>query len=246
MQARNIEGEGAATARTTAGPGAITPRTGSQPRVKVVLIDDHKLVRAGMRMLLEGSGGCEIVGEAEDATEAYAAVESAKPQVVVCDVSLQGVQGHSIVREIHRRNPEVRILMLSMHLTQEHVAQALDAGAIGYACKTESPTELCEAVVRTAQGHPYLSPGLSRFVLDEYLRQRRGGAARQGPLDVLSTREREVFGLIVKGMRNAEIATNLCISRRTVESHRGKIQQKLNLASLAEVFLFAARHQLLE
>jgi two-component system response regulator NreC len=185
-----------------------------------------------------------VVGEASDAREAYQVVGDKHPDVVVLDVSLPGVNGIAATRELVRREPHAHVLMLSMHAGEDYVAQALAAGATGYALKDQSAAEVIEAIRAVARGQAYLSPRISRFVVDDYLRLRRGESARTGPLAALSVREQEIFDLLVRGFSNDGIAGQLCISVKTVETHRAHILHKLRLHSIAELVRFAARHDL--
>jgi two-component system response regulator NreC len=208
------------------------------------LVDDHQLFRQGLRTILAKEGDLTVVGEASDAREAYQLVVDAHPDVVVLDVSLPGVNGIAATRELVRREPHAHVLMLSMHSSEDYVAQALAAGATGYALKDQSAGEVVDAIRAVARGQAYLSPKISRFVVEDYLRLRRGDTARTGPLAALSVREQEIFDLLVRGFSNDGIAGQLCISVKTVETHRAHILHKLHLHSIAELVRFAARHNL--
>jgi two-component system, NarL family, response regulator NreC len=211
----------------------------------VVLIDDHKLFREGLRALLARQPDLEVVGEAADASEAYGVVHDRDPDVVVVDIALTGASGISITRELRRARTDRKILMLSMYMNEEFVADALDAGALGYVGKDQPSDDLVSAIRAVAHGQSYLAPRLSKLVVDDYLRMKRGEEGPRGPLDPLSNREREVLELLLLGHSNESVAHQLCISRRTVETHRAHIFQKLGLKSVAELFRFAARHSLL-
>lgn len=212
----------------------------------VVLVDDHQLFREGLRALIELERDLRVVGEAGDARAAYDAVEAFHPDLVVLDMSLPGSSGVTVARELRRRNPREKILALSAHLSKHHVTEALDAGVLGYASKDQSAVQILEAMRQVADGVAYLAPDISKVVLDDYVRRRRGDRVGGGPIDALSTREKEVFELLVRGFANAGIATQLSISRRTVETHRAHILAKLGVHSIAEVFLFAAQHGLIQ
>jgi DNA-binding NarL/FixJ family response regulator len=214
--------------------------------IRIALVDDHKLFREGIRALLATDPDLEIVAEASRADQAYSAIEEANPDVVLLDYFLPGIAGPTVAREILRRDEDRRILMLSMYLDEDRVAQALEAGALGYASKDQSARELIEAIRAVAEGERYLAPPLSRALLEDYLRIRRDGQRAATPLGALTAREKEIFELAVRGLSNEAIAQHLSISKRTVETHRGRILRKLHVHSATELVRFAARHGLLE
>jgi DNA-binding NarL/FixJ family response regulator len=214
--------------------------------IRIALVDDHRLFRDGVRSLLARNADLEVVAEASRADEAYSAIDETKPDVVLLDYFLPGVAGPTVAREILRRGEDNHILMLSMYLDEDRVAQALEAGALGYASKDQSAPELVEAIRAVARGDRYLAPPLSRALLEEYLRIRRDGTRAATPLGALTAREKEIFELAVRGLSNEAIAQHLTISKRTVETHRGRILRKLHVHSATELVRFAARHGLLE
>lgn len=214
--------------------------------LKLALVDDHRLFREGLRAMLRSQADLQVVGEAADATEAYAMVDATHPDVLVLDLALPGATGVTVAREILRRNPGLRILLLSMFTDEEHVSQALEAGVAGYAAKEQSAEEVFEAIRTVASGNSYLSPLISRFVLEEYMRLRKGGDPSRAPLRALTNREREIFDLSVRGLSNDSIASQLFISKRTVETHRGRIMRKLGVHSAADLVRVAAKHGLLQ
>jgi DNA-binding NarL/FixJ family response regulator len=211
--------------------------------MRLALIDDQQVFRDGLRSLLLGHADLEVVGEASDARQAFAMVADTRPDVVVLEVSLPGLDGIAASRELVQRTPGVRPLILSRHRGEDFVARALAAGALGYACKAQPATEVLEAIRAVGRGESYLPPGLSRFVLDDLLRRRR--RAPDGPLGHLSAREREVFTLLVRDLNNDDIARQLCISVKTVQTHRARILKKLHLHSIVQLVRFAAVHDLL-
>ena len=213
--------------------------------LSVVLIDDHRLFRDGLRTLIEQQGDLKVVGEAEDARNAYPIIESTHPDVVLMDVALTSTSGIATTRELLRRMQDVRVLMLSMYGEADFVSQALSAGANGYALKTQSSGEILDAIRAVARGEMYLSPLISRTVVEDGLKLKRGENGQAGPCHELSPREREVFDLLVRGFSNDSIAQSLCISVKTVETHRARILKKLKLHSLVELVRFAARHDLI-
>ena len=214
--------------------------------MRLVLVDDHRLFREGLRALLTTQPDLQLVGEAGEAQDAYAIVDQTRPDVVLLDVALPMASGVSVAREVLRRQPQQRILALSMFDDEEHVAQAFEVGVLGYASKDVSPTELFGAIRCVAQGQAYLAPGISRVVLDECMRLRRTGRSPETPLHSLTQREREIFDLAVRGLSNHDIASQLCISKRTVETHRGRIMRKLHVHSATDLVRLAARHGLLD
>jgi DNA-binding NarL/FixJ family response regulator len=211
--------------------------------MRLALVDDERVFRDGMRAILSGHADLEVVGEAGDARSAFSVVASARPDVVVLEVSLPGIDGIAAARELKTRAPESRTLILSRHRGEDFVARALHAGACGYACKAQPATEVLEAIRTVGRGDSYLPPGVSRFVLDDLLRRRR--RAPDGPLGHLSIREREIFALLIRDLTNDEIARQLCISGKTVQTHRARILKKLHLHSIVQLVRFAAVHGLL-
>ena len=214
--------------------------------MKLVLVDDHRLFREGLKALLTTQPDMQLVGEASEAQDAYAVVDRTRPDVVVLDVALPMASGVSVAREVLRRQPQQRILALSMFADEEHVAQAFEVGVLGYASKDVSSTELFGAIRSVAHGQAYLAPGISRVVLDECMRIRRAGHGPDTPLHALTQREREIFDLAVRGLSNQDIASQLCISKRTVETHRGRIMRKLHVHSATDLVRLAARNGLLD
>jgi DNA-binding NarL/FixJ family response regulator len=214
--------------------------------IRVALVDDHRLFREGLRALLGTQPDLQVVAEAEDAREVRATVEAAEPDVVVLDYMLKGVAGPSIVRDLLERDEKRRVLVLSMHLEEDRIAQALAAGALGYASKEQGADELFTAIRTVASGEPYLAPELSNFVLDDYVRMQRDGKRNTTPLAPLTPREKEIFEFVVRGLSNDAIAQTLAISRRTVETHRSRILHKLHAHSVTDLMRFAARHGLLD
>ena len=212
--------------------------------LNLVLIDDHDLFRDGLKALLRREPDLAVVGEAGDAREGYATVERARPDVVVVDLGLPGINGVGVVRELKRLHPSQRALVLTMHAENDFVQQALQAGACGYALKQQSSRELVAAIREVGAGRYYLAPAITRFVVEEWLRAQRGDKVSSGALALLSAREREVFDLLVRGYSNEGAAAQLSISVKTVETHRGHILKKLRVHSIVELVRFAAKHNL--
>ncbi len=208
--------------------------------LKLAVIEDHPVFRAGLRAVLTRENGLQIVAEAADAREGYAAVEASQPDLVLLDDTLPGSDGLTAAREMLRRNPGRRVLMVSALIEESAVADVLATGALGCYGKEQSIEDLIEAVRAVADGRTYLPPGVSAQAIEA--RRRRG---RMGPLGALSAREREVFDLLVRGFNNEKVAAPLEISRRTVETHRSRILKKLKVHSAVELIRLAARHGLL-
>ena len=208
------------------------------------LVDDRELFREGFRMLLSSQADFAIAGEANAVPHAYEAIEARRPDVTIVSSDLGGIGGNAITREVVRRLPEAKVLMLSSRRDDDGVHQALAAGARGFALKQQPSAQVFEAVRAVALGHVYLAPAISHLVLQDHLRLRRGETTQAGPCDALSRRERDVFELLVRGHTNRRIARMLGISPKTVETHRAHVLRKLGVHSIVDLIRFAARHQL--
>jgi len=208
--------------------------------IRVLLADDHALVRHGFRMILAAQPDMEIAGEAGNGREAVELVQKLKPDVVVMDVTMPELNGIEATRRLIEISPRTRVLALSMHKDAVYVREILRAGARGYLLKDSADTDLLAAVRAVAKGEGYLSPGVSDAVLSDYRRH------VTNPLDLLTSREREVLQLIAEGKTNKEIATSLNLSVYTVEAHRGRLMEKLNLHSTGELVRFAVRSGLID
>jgi DNA-binding NarL/FixJ family response regulator len=207
--------------------------------LRILLADDHTVVRQGLRKVLEERSDWQVVAEAGDGREAVRLAEQHKPDVAVIDVAMPLLNGIETTRQISRRVPGVRILILSMHSDEAYVIQILKAGAIGYLLKDSADVDLLQAVSAVSQGKSFFSPPIARLVLDDYVRPGSGHAVDR--YESLSEREREVFQLVAEGRANKEIAALLFISPATVETHRARIMEKLDLHSAAEIVLYAVR-----
>jgi DNA-binding NarL/FixJ family response regulator len=218
--------------------------------VKVALVDDHQLFREGLKAVLSSQPDFTVVAEASDAREAYGMVEACHPDVVVLDLTLPGVDGIAAARELCRRQPDGRVLILTMHDShhdgERYAAAALVAGAAGYALKSQPSSSLFDAIRTVARGETYVAPQLSAESVRAQMHAARGRASPSGPLGALSAREREVFDLIVRGFSNPAVATELCISVKTVETHRARIHRKFGVHSVAELVRYAALNGLLK
>jgi DNA-binding NarL/FixJ family response regulator len=209
-------------------------------KTKILLADDHAVVRQGFRMILGAQADMEIIGEAGNGREAVAMSETLHPDVVVMDVAMPELNGIEATRRIMETVPHTRVLALSMHKDSVYVREILRAGARGYLLKDSIDVDLLAAVRAVAKGEGYLSPGVSDSVLSDYRKH------VTDPLDLLSSREREVLQLIAEGKTNKDIATLLNLSVYTVDAHRGRIMEKLNLHSTSELVRFAVRKGLID
>jgi DNA-binding NarL/FixJ family response regulator len=207
-------------------------------RIRVLLADDHTLVRAGIRSLLKGLENVEVVGEAGDGQEAVRLAESLRPDVVLLDVGMPGLNGLDVAARLAAHDASIRVLILSMHTSEEYVLRALRAGCAGYLLKGSAVAELEIAVRAVARGETYLSPAVSKHVMDDYVR-RTGGAT--DPIDALTPRQREVLQLVAEGNTSKDIADRLGLSFKTVEAHRAQIMERLGLHDVAGLVRFAMR-----
>ena len=206
--------------------------------IRVLLADDHTLVRAGLRGLLQGIAGVEVVGEAEDGHEVLRRAAELHPDVVLLDIGMPGLNGLDAAAQLIKLNDRIRVLILSMHSAEEYVLRALRAGCAGYLLKRSAVTELEIAVRAVARGETYLSPGVSKQVVDDYV-GRTGGAA--DPLEALTPRQREILQLVAEGHTSKEIAERLQLSFKTVEAHRAQIMERLGLQDVTGLVRFAVR-----
>ncbi len=208
--------------------------------ITVLLADDHAMVRKGFRLILEAQSDMRILGEASNGREAVELAESLQPDIVVMDVAMPELNGIEATRRIVAANPRARVLALSMHKDSVYVREILRAGARGYLLKDSIDSDLVGAVRAVAKGEGYLSSAVSEAVLSDYRKH------VSDPLDLLSSREREVLQMIAEGKTNKDIAGTLNLSVYTVDAHRGKIMEKLNLHSAGELIRFAVRNGLIE
>jgi DNA-binding NarL/FixJ family response regulator len=213
--------------------------------LRILIVDDHAVVRRGVRALLEGQPGWEVCGEAETGTGAVAAAARLKPDIVVLDLSLPELNGLDATRQILRESPRTDVLVLTMHHSEELAQQVLQAGARGYVLKSDAAESLV-AAVRSLQRHePYLAPRITELVLGSYMRG-LDLAGEANTRAALSTREREVLQLVAEGKSTKAIASSLGISIKTVESHRANVMRKLHLRSSAEAVRYAVRNGLVQ
>ena len=210
-------------------------------RVRVVLADDHTLVRAGVRKILEAEHDLEVVDEVADGAAALASVDRTRPDVLVLDLSMPGVDGLEVLRRVRQRHPPLRVLVLTMHAEAEYASRAIEAGADGYLLKDSAVQDLVAGIRGVMAGGVYYSPDIQRALRDAV---RDGGSRTASPLDVLTQREREILGLVAEGHATKEIAWRLGISARTVDTHRANIMRKLDVRSVAVLTQIAIREGL--
>jgi DNA-binding NarL/FixJ family response regulator len=208
--------------------------------MKIVIIDDHALYREGLKQVLARLPDCEVVGEAGSARAAFPIIDAKRPDLVILDLLLPGMDGCSAARELGRRLPLARVLVLTVCDTIDDMFDAFGAGVVGYVLKSEPVPALYEAVRCAYRGERYLSPALAARS-----EETRVGALGNTALAALSVREREVFHLATEGLANTEIARELCISRKTVETHKYRLQKKLGLHNANDLLRFAALHGLI-
>ena len=213
------------------------------PTINVLLVDDHHLFREGLRTVLAATEDIRVVGEASTGREAFQMLDNLKPDIVTVDVTLPDGDGILATREILRRLPNTRVLMLTMHGNHYYVSQALTAGAKGYALKEQLPTEIVDALRTVARGDVYVAPQLPQDLAASGTGSRRSNGATT-PLDTLSPRERDIFDLIVRGYTNTAMAETLQLSVKTIETHRAHINKKLRVHSTGELIRLAALHGL--
>jgi DNA-binding NarL/FixJ family response regulator len=206
--------------------------------IRIVLADDHALVRAGLRSLLEQVDDVTVVGEASDGLEALRAVEDLAPDVVVADVAMPGLNGIELIERLARERPGARVLIVSAHANEEYVLRAVRAGGAGYVLKDASPAELERAVRTIAAGDKYLSPAISGHVISAYLER---VTEDEAPGPRLSPRQRQVLQMIAQGRSTKEIAGILSLSVKTIETHRAQIMERLDIHDVAGLVRYAIR-----
>ena len=214
-------------------------------KIRLLLVDDHAVVRTGIRMLLDGESDIEIIGEAETASEALNQISKLRPDVILMDLGLPDMSGIDATRSIMQIAPETAVVALTIHEDEEYFFKMLDAGASGYVPKRAAPEELLTAIRVTAQGEVYLYPSLAKLLVKDYLSQSLQ-PKKQATLDGLTPRESEVLTLLADGASNQEIAEQLSISPKTVARHRENIMAKLNLHSRTDLVKYAIRKGIIQ
>ena len=212
--------------------------------IRVVLADDHALVRAGIRALLAAIAGIEVVGEAQNGHEIIELVDKLRPRLVLMDIAMPGLNGLEATARIVKNHPGTSVIILSMHAGEEYALQALKAGASGYLLKDADLTELELGISAVARGETYLSPVVSKHLVADY-RRRAAGHDQADPLERLSSRHREVLQLIAEGNTTKDIAAKLKLSVKTVETHRAQLMDRLDIHDVAGLVRFAIRSGLI-
>lgn len=211
-------------------------------RIRILLADDHAVLRAGLRALLAAQDDLEVVGEASDGAEAIRLCQALRPDVVVMDIGMPGVSGIDATARIKRDLPGTKVLILSMHDDRGYLRQVLRVGASGYVLKKAADTELLAAIRAAARGEVFLDPTLAKALVDEVMEPKAAG----GEAPALSDREREVLRLLAHGHTNQQVADRLCISVKSVETYKARLMEKLGLKGRAELVRHALQHGLLK
>ncbi len=212
--------------------------------VRVLLADDHGIVRRGLRYLLEKSSSFRVAGEAADGREAVKLAEELDPDVVVMDIAMPNLNGLDATAQIVKKCPRAGVIILSMHSDETYLVRALSAGAKGYLLKDSAESDLIRAVDAVSKGRPFFSPAIAQTLLEDYMRRLRQQNL-QDSYDLLTDREKEVLQLLAEGKANKEVATLLDLSLYTVETHRANLMQKLGLHNTAEIVLYAVRKKII-
>ena len=207
-------------------------------KVRIVIAEDHTILREGLRSLLSSEPNFEIVGEAEDGREAIKCVEKFRPDLILTDLSMPRMNGMEAIEEIKRQSPKTKVLVLTVHKAEEYILATFRAGANGYLLKDSTHAELVMAVKKVLSGKQYISPEISEKVIEGYLEGKKT-LKSQTSWETLTQREREILKLIAEGYKNKEIAEDLCISVKTVEKHRANLMEKLDLHSIQALAAFA-------
>lgn len=217
-------------------------------KIRLLVVDDHPVVRAGLRTLLGAQADMEVVGEADDGAMAIAYAQRLKPDVVVMDIAMEGMNGLVATREIRKRLPQTKVLVLTMHENEEYLRQMLEAGATGYVLKQAVDTELAVAIRAVQRGEVYLYSSFTRVLLADLVQkeEEEEESAEQDSYDLLSPREREVLRMVALGYTNQQIADQLYLSVKTVETYRARLMEKLELRSRSALVRYALRRGLLD
>lgn len=209
--------------------------------IKVLLVDDHQLVREGLKILIESSDNIRVIGEASDGRSAIRMLRDLEPDVIVMDISMKGLNGIEATRQISEMYPACKVLILSMHATAEYIHQAFKAGASGYLLKESAGQEVVEAISKVNKGRKYLSYRLSETVAEDMVHDQKS-LNSGGPIQSLSPREREILQMVVEGRSSAEIADILFLSVKTIETYRSRLMKKLDTPNIPSLVKFAIKH----
>lgn len=212
--------------------------------IRILLADDHGIVRKGLRLFLEQNPGLEVVGEAADGREAVRLAQECHPDIVIMDVSMPSLNGIEATAQIVKAQPQIGVIILSMHSDEGYLVRTLTAGAKGYLLKDSAETDLIRAIQAVVKGRPFFSPAIAKTLLEDFVRQlqQRG---LQDSHDLLTDREKEILQLLAEGKSNKDVANLLNVSVYTVETHRTNLMQKLNLHNTAEIVLYAVRKKII-
>lgn len=213
--------------------------------IRIMVVDDHIVVRSGLMALLNGKNGMEVIGDAADGLEAIEKAKELNPDVILMDLSMpQGMDGLSATQELRKQLPEISVLILTMHDDEEYLFRAIQSGASGYILKSAPHDELVTAILSVARGSAYLYPSATKRLMNEYLDAMKHGES-QSTLDTLSEREREILSWVAKGYSNKEIAEHLIISVKTVETHKSNLMEKLGLKTRPDLVKYAMKKGML-
>lgn len=208
--------------------------------ISVLITDDHTLMRQGLKKLLEEDKDITICAEASDGREALSKVETLMPDIVIMDIAMPNLNGLEALKQIKKKSPDVKVLILSMHKNDEYVLQSFKSGASGFIVKDSAASEVVDAIKTIHRGEPYLSPKISKIILDDMVKS-TSQSKEMTLYELLTVREREIFQLLAEGKKNIEIGKSLHISVKTVETHRAHIFEKLHLSNLAELVKYAIK-----
>ena len=214
-------------------------------KIRILLADDHAILRAGLVRLLGEEKDIEVVGEAENGREAVQKVQELHPDIVLMDIGMPVMNGMEATKQIKKRDAKVKVLVLTMHDNEEYLFQVLQAGAAGYVLKKAADSDLINAIHVVSRGDCFLYPSAAKMVVEDYLDKLKNGQEPTSSFDTLTDREREILTLVAEGHTNREIAENLFISVKTVETHKANIMEKLNLHKRAELVKYAIRKGML-
>jgi two-component system response regulator NreC len=214
-------------------------------QIRIVLADDHTIIRSGLRLLLEQQSDFKVVAEAEDGRQAVQLVSKHRPDVVILDIGMPQLNGIEATRQIVALDTHPNVVILSMHADESYVLRALKAGARAYILKNAAEADLIRAVRAVSEGKSFFSPVISKMLLEDYVRQVREKEVEDS-YDLLTPREREILQLLAEGKTNKEVAVLLGLSPHTIETHRGNILEKLNLHSVPELILYAVRKGIIQ
>ncbi len=210
--------------------------------IRVLLADDHEIVREGLSLLLQRTGQLDVVANVANGNDALAQAIALQPDVAILDVTMPGLNGIEVTHRLHDQHPEIRVIILSMHTDRQFVVEALRAGARAYVLKENAYSDLSKAITTVMRGSVFLSPEVTNVMVEAVVHGT--GSTEATPYEILSTREREVLQLLAEGRKTKDIAEALFVSQKTVETHRKRIMDKLDLHSVAELTKYSVRHGL--